>query len=76
MGSTASGGRYNCHVAGKHMHIANLILNNFTKIVNPLCQFSGWTSIQHDWIQYNLKYVLYVYRKRWEVHVERQLAED
>jgi hypothetical protein len=50
MGSTASDGSENYHVADKHMHIANLILNNFTKIVNPLWQFSGWTRIQHDWI--------------------------
>jgi hypothetical protein len=34
--SAASGGRENHPVAGEHMHITNLFLNNFIKMINVL----------------------------------------
>jgi hypothetical protein len=39
MGNTASGGWENCCVVGEHMHMANLFLNIFIKMVNFLWRF-------------------------------------
>jgi hypothetical protein len=36
MGSAASGGWENYHVADEHMSITNVLLNNFTKMENFL----------------------------------------
>jgi hypothetical protein len=42
MGKTAGGGRENYHVAGEHVYIAALFLNNFLKVVKFLEIFWGW----------------------------------
>jgi hypothetical protein len=70
MVSTASGGWENYHLAGKHMHIANLILNNFRNIVNFFDSFL--VGLEFSLIGCHvIESILHVYRKSWEVSVEK-----
>jgi hypothetical protein len=41
------------HVMGEHMHIVNLFLNNFMKLVNFLLNFACWMRILDVWIPNN-----------------------
>jgi hypothetical protein len=50
MGSAASSGWENYHVAGKHMSITNVLFNNFIKMETFFEITAGWMRISDSWI--------------------------
>jgi hypothetical protein len=58
MGSAASSGWENYHVAGKHMSITNVLLNNFIKLEIFFEITVGWMRISDSWISDNWEFTV------------------